>query len=478
MIIKTIKKISKEEKIYNILKYSLVKYLVLAIGFINNIVNAKFLGPDQLGLLGGLLLIVSYLGYTDLGILHSMNREFPIAIKSDKYKAKNVLNTTFTFLIYSSILVGVISSIIILYFFKDSKSTLLFVLTIIAAMLQQFSRYYINYFRLVDKVTHINRIEIIKYVLGLIITLILIKLYGVYGVVLSLVICNGLVIIYGLNNSDQINIYLDKLILKNLILVGLPLLIYNLGFYILTSIDRLIIMKYLESSDMGIYTFANQISGATLMFVTSILFLYYPQAIQNLNFNNMDKKSIINYMSRYTKYIELFGVGLISIGIIFIYPFINIVLPSYYDSIYIYIILVVGLILSKITYLSNVCIVSNNHQNKLVILQVISIIVGLILNILFIKIGLGLKGIAIATTLVNIIYSCIQSALAYRLLGHKKSMTQAFKDLHKIIIITLIIICMSLLHIKYYIYASICIVNILIIYKKDISNMYYRKKFK
>ncbi len=62
-------------------------------------------------------------------------------------------------------------------------------------------------------------------------------------------------------------------------------MIYNLGFYILTTVDRIMILKYLKYEELGYYTFSNQIVSATLVFITSILFLYYPKAIKILNIN-------------------------------------------------------------------------------------------------------------------------------------------------------------------------------------------------
>ena len=84
-----LKKILKNDKIATMLKYSSIKYIALIIVFVKGIVSAKVLGPELLGVLGNLLLVLSYLSYSSLGILYSMNREYVIhEARGDNVKAK------------------------------------------------------------------------------------------------------------------------------------------------------------------------------------------------------------------------------------------------------------------------------------------------------------------------------------------------------------------------------------------------------
>lgn len=86
-----------------IFKYSFIKYIALVIGFLKEIVNARVLGPELLGVLGNLLLILNYLSYANLGILYSMNREYILYKDKDERKARQVIYTSFTSLFILSI---------------------------------------------------------------------------------------------------------------------------------------------------------------------------------------------------------------------------------------------------------------------------------------------------------------------------------------------------------------------------------------
>lgn len=97
------KNILKNNKFNVIFKYSFIKYIALVIGFLKEIVNARVLGPELLGVLGNLLLILNYLSYANLGILYSMNREYILYKDKDERKARQVIYTSFTSLFILSI---------------------------------------------------------------------------------------------------------------------------------------------------------------------------------------------------------------------------------------------------------------------------------------------------------------------------------------------------------------------------------------
>ena len=199
-------------------------------------------------MLGNLTLILGYCSYANLGILYSMNREYVLEKENSNKKAQYVINTTFTSLGFISILF-ILFSVTTIVTYKNDYGIYLSIIFIIA-IFEQFKSFFVNYFRLVDNYNMINIIEIIYNVISFILTIGLLKIKGL---------------------KLQINIE----ILKNLVSIGIPLLIYNLGFYILTTIDRWIIIKYFSDSDLGYYTFANNMVSATLVFISSMLFLLY-----------------------------------------------------------------------------------------------------------------------------------------------------------------------------------------------------------
>lgn len=454
----------KNSRFGQILQYSLIKYIALGFGFIKGIINAKFLGPELLGIMGNLTLILGYCSYANLGILTSMNREYVLYKDNNEEKAKKVLETSFTSLFILAFLFFIFS-IGALLIFKNNYGTYIALIFIIA-IFEQFRSYYINYFRLKDEYSMINLIEVIYSIIVFILTLFLINSLKIYGVLISMLICGIIIFIVGIKKSKYIRLNIDFKILKTLITIGIPLLIYNLGFYILTTIDRWIIIRFYTESDLGYYTFANSMVSATLVFVSSILFLLYPKVIKA--FNEEQSTNIMEKVKIYTRVLEISSVIFFTIGLIAFRPFILIFLEQYKDSIGIYMLLLMAIIVNNLAYFSNCYIVSNKRQRYLVYLQILSIIINLLFNIIFFKIGFGVEGVALGTLLANIVYSLIQHIIFIKLTTKKLQILIVLGMYKRVLIYLVFVILMVVFNIEYIYYTILVIVLTVLLYFKEI----------
>ncbi|MHC1732889.1 MAG: lipopolysaccharide biosynthesis protein [Bacteroidales bacterium] len=468
----------KNKRINTLLKYSSAKYIALVIGFLKEIINAKLLGPELLGVVGNLFLILTYLSYSNIGILYAMNREYPLYKDTNSDKAKKVLDTSFTFLIGVSAILLLCGLFLVTINIKNNnyEMGIYYILVFIIAIFDQFRQYFINYYRCIGKIGNINKMELVNNISCLLIILLLISNFKVYAVLSGTLVSLCLVTIFNLKNSNQINIKIDKKILRDLISFGIPLLIYNLGYYILITVDRLIIIKYLNKSDLGFYTFANQMSLATLVFLQSILFLNYNEYIKLLNKNNLGSPNdSIFIVEKGEKIVELLGGTLIVLGSIIIVPFVNIVVPQYIQSINIYRILVIAVVFYKLSSYSNIYIVSNKHQRILVLLQVITIVFSVIINLLFLKFGYGLIGVCLATAIGNFFYSVMQTITFLVLIKSKNKFNIIYRIYIKSMIVSTIVIIFSLFNVNLISYSVLLCLVYAAIYFKDIR--IYLKKF-
>ena len=83
--------------------YTLIKYIALGLGFLRELINAHSLGPEALGVLGNLMLILSYFLYANLGVIYAMTKECSVFIDDDK-KVKKIVDGTFSLLCFISII--------------------------------------------------------------------------------------------------------------------------------------------------------------------------------------------------------------------------------------------------------------------------------------------------------------------------------------------------------------------------------------
>lgn len=447
----------------------MIKYIALAFGFLKGIMNAKFLGPDLLGLLGNLLLILSYCSYANLGIINSMNREYVLCKENNDKKSSDILNTVFSSLVLLSILF-LFMSIAAICIYRDIYGVYLALIFIIA-IFEQFKNYYTNYFRLMDNYKMINFIEIVYSIIAFLFTIFFISTYKVFAVLISMIICGAFILFSCYINTKSIRFSIDTKILKVLISVGVPLLIYNLGFYILTTIDRLIIIKYYSQSDLGYYTFANSMVSATLVFITSMLFLLYPKVIKA--FNEEQSSNILERVKVYTRILEISSAIFFTIGILLFRPFILLFLGKYEQSIGIYMLLLMAVISNNLAYFSNCYIVSNKKQRYLIYLQGLAIIMNLTFNMIFMKMGLGVEGVALGTLLSNIIYSLVQYIIFIKLNSNSLKIAYVFKVYSRILCYSVFVVFMILLDMNYFVYSISAICITVILYIKEVPKIKY-----
>jgi len=109
------------------------------------------------------------------------------------------------------------------------------------------------------------------------------------------------------------------------------------------------------------------------------------------------------------------GIGLI--GIILIEPVIRVFLPQYLASIVLYRILMIGLIFERISYFAGTILISNRKQFQLIALLLPLSAVAVLLNLVALKLGWGLYGIATATSVVMLFYAMAKFGLALRVMN-------------------------------------------------------------
>lgn len=414
-------------RVKDTLVYTIIKYMALGMGFLRELINANGLGPELLGVLGNLLLVLSYTLYCNLGIVYSMTKECSIINDQEKEKRDKIVSSTFTFVTLLSILFLIIS-IGCFVVPSEGNMNIYMGLIFIIAIFDQYRTFFTNYYRIEDDLKQINKMEVVYQFTSTIAIVLLLK-YKVFGVLLGFVIGGACTFAISIKKRDAFKLKIDGRVLKQLIKVGLPLLLYNLGYYIFSTVDRIMIIKYLQPVDLGYYTFASQIAKATLLFITSVMFIYYPKALNKLNLkNNSNKQEIKDYIISFDGYIEVLGALLILVGSIIITPFTHLIMKEYVASINIYRILVMSVIANQLAYFISVFILSNGKEMVLVKLQGITIAIAFLLNYVFLKLGFGIEGIALATLITNIIYSIIQHGIFSNMLFNEIN----FKDIIKV----------------------------------------------
>lgn len=382
---------------------------MLGLSFFKGIYAAKYLGPSLLGTYSIIILMLEYLRFSNLGLISAMNLESSVNKNNEGYTQK-VINTTFTYLCWMGI-AYIILAMIIRYglgqFIAADIQPYFFVIAY-AGFMAQIKIFTVIYARLHEKYHWINLIEFTSNVIQIVIVILFVQAHKMGALIGSIISSSTITFILccGIIYRKKIRlIKLEFTFVKSLVVIGIPILLYALCQEVFLSIDRLVIIYFLDRESLGFFSLSRTIVSSTLVLLSSFTFLYYPKVLHAFNLNNSpNTEDLVAKFKKYSSLLNTIGVGIGIIGMILIKPFITLFLPEYHTSILLYRVLILGIIFDRSAYFADTFLVSNKMQMTLVWCILITALISATLNFIAIYFGLGINGIVYATLVSFFLY--------------------------------------------------------------------------
>lgn len=410
----------------NILFFVFNRYVNYGFLFIRGLVLAKFLGPVSFGIWGFLTLVLQYFTYSTLGINYAVTVKLSTDNKSEDVKNGNIPSTA---IILSSIISLVILMIgLIIHFlgipifpkFIFDQYLILIVLIIALSNIQQV---FINIYRVQKGILKIAIVESISAILLLASALIfrdydLIK-YQLWFM-LTTNILSIIILVFHLPFSFRIR--WDRKVIYALFRLGIPLLIYNFSFYMITISARTIVNIFFSDEILGYYTLANSIAFAVLLGFQSVAWAIYPDVLSKLSPETDHKEQIaivqkINLIYNSGCYAVIF-IAIAALPLLFLY------LPDYRPALPVITTLLLAQVVLSASFGNNALAVAHHKQNA-----VAKISIGIVVFIIFVSVVISILGvdflwIAIAVLLGSLAYTVIQTMFSTKLIGNGKPLQQ------------------------------------------------------
>lgn len=377
------------------------------LGILRGFVVAKLLAPNLYGYFGGLSLIQFYSAQGHLGILHGMNRELSLTRGANDYEGyENVKNSSFTsiFLLATLISVGIIIFTIIA---RDKYSDyLIWGMRIfgLAVILQHLEMVYHSILRAESRMKVISSSKLLFAFLNFSLAVIFIQFWGFYGVLASILVTRIIANIYLLIKAKfSFSLQIDRSLIASLIKTGLPISFMFLVEVILTSVDRVMIIRYLDSTRLGYYSIALTLCEALSRLPNAIIYTYFPKILEK--YGETGEISSLREHFEVPSLILSLCVGLFA-GIAFMLIGILILnfLPAYKEAITASQILLFSAFFMALTQMGTRVLITINKNRMIIVFQIVVIFVSIALHLLFLKMGYGIKGVAIATTVAYLMY--------------------------------------------------------------------------
>jgi O-antigen/teichoic acid export membrane protein len=257
----------------------------------------------------------------------------------------------------------------------------------------------------------LSQSEIFKSFLGFFLLIVMIWLWGLAGLIVSIILSTLLkgAYIYK-KTSYPLSWVWDFQELKRLSAIGFPIFMGLLILALYNSVDRLMIAKYLGSQSLGYYALGLTISKFLLIAQGGVYSILEPRIYQRyseLGEIQRLKKIVLDPMAILACFFPMI-MGLAYIGSPYL---VYLLLPKYMPSL----VCIHILILSSYFFIflegSTTFIVTINRQMFIVWIISSGTVVSLILNYLLIARGWGIEGVALGTGGINLMVGSIYLGL-------------------------------------------------------------------
>ncbi|KEY18821.1 oligosaccharide flippase family protein [Kaistella antarctica] len=295
---------------------------------------AKFITPGDFGIWSSFNLILTYTIILQLGIVNGLNLELPLAIgKGDNEKAEKLVQTTQSYIAVCIALLALAGGFYLLFFTPDTPKFFYGAIAIVVLVTFSFYQDFITAtFRTQQSFFRFSIINIVQALVNLT-TIVFIIYYAYYGLLIkSIIVLAIYVALLHYYRPFPVKFFFDKKLYLKLIKTGLPIFILAYVQSVATSFDRLLILKYLDISAMGIYSFAYLGFSSITLFSGSIASYIYPTMTENFAKNN----NAVQLWIYLKKNISLIFLGLLILAIIgsLLIPYVTeAFFPNYIESV-------------------------------------------------------------------------------------------------------------------------------------------------
>jgi O-antigen/teichoic acid export membrane protein len=413
----------KKQVIKDFFVYSIGNYVSQIFGMVSGFLLRVFLEPYYMGIWQGFDIITSYTSYTNLGVSRSAARDIPYYIgKGDHEKAETLKNVGFTFSLFTIAVVAAGCIVFALWEKKRLPDYVFwgFITVGIVITLERAESYIVGILRAKKQFFFESVGRGLTALVNIILIVLLVsrfKLFGLYAG--NIIVFVFSISIFLMLSRERYRLSIDKKELKQLIKIGIPLVILGFMSINLTNIDRIIILKMLGPEKLGLYSVPLMAGNLVYNISNMASIVLYPR-FQELYGKSDKKKDVYELMAKVTKRLLLPFLVLI-IGAMIFMPFvIKFFMPKYIPAINAMQIFLVGKFFFSLSLFSSNFLVTINKQILNVYICAVTILLNAALAVLFIAMGYGIEGVALATSISFTAYSALLFIASKYVIKHEK----------------------------------------------------------
>jgi O-antigen/teichoic acid export membrane protein len=224
--------------------------------------------------------------------------------------------------------------------------------------------------------------------------------FGIDGILLSTIFGNLIVMIFMISVFREFKFSITLDVIKPLVIAGIPMLFFNLLVTLMIGIDRIAVASVMNTSTnaLGIYHFGYLFSMGIFTAFNAVAFLFIPKFFKQYH-NEVEDRDDVELIIKQTSLTEIIVTLLSVVGIFAVPLFITLFLPEYIASIKVTQLLLFSYIINATAFFASTHLLANDMQMRIMPLIMIVVFFSYFLNLYVLDLGLGLYGVALASSL-------------------------------------------------------------------------------
>lgn len=412
--------IENQTALFQISIFSIATYLAEFFFFLRGFFLARILGPETFGLWAQMKLTLMGSRHGSLGANDAMVREVPFFIGKGLSKPANDVKEAAAVI---NLALSAIAAILIVLFvcllsdhLNQNVRRAWFILALIFPM-RQILFFAQTVFRAEKRFDQLSVVILSIAFLTSIFGTISAFYLGLIGFLVVFALCHVLVLFAILLSRRPLRLpdYRPALSFR-LIKTGFPIMVSRFLRVLLYNVDQIIIWLLLSRSDLGIYSIQKYIFTVIMLVPIVVSAVFYPRIMEAFGKTGNPEKLAI-YLIQPT--LVMGWLSSIVLGVMFLLlplPF-KWLLPEYVLSITPGRVLLLASFFSVIANMPMTIHISLRKEKILIGIILISIVLCLVADIIMIKKGYGLTGVALGTTFGFFLFSFFTIGSAAHLLG-------------------------------------------------------------
>ena len=298
---------------------------------ITGLIVARLVDPDDMGLFVSATIIMTFIPILLIGINNGLNRNLPYVLGQGKLdEAQEMRNTAISYAIIVSILIFISILCVGMYFLfqgQDKLAYAFFATTILSCVSPLTVMQEVTY-RTNKDFLKLSRIKFYNVFISFS-TILLVVNFEYIGMLMR----SALIALFYFGflfylSSHKVTFGIKKKAIKGLLKTGLPIAVVSYMYVIYIGLDKVFILNYFGTIEMGNFVPAIQVATALSVLPTSIFQIMYPKMALRYGETNsvrsLKKLAFKPQIILAFALIPVFGIAILLIG-----PFVEVVLPNY-----------------------------------------------------------------------------------------------------------------------------------------------------